>query len=80
MSNKSLKEFLETFDWTNVEPIFKYLAVDQSGHAYLYSSEPVPAKVTWEVSIHASMKYAGFKLGNNEPMWRVSLLKRPEGL
>lgn len=72
------------FDWSLLDPCFKYIAMDADGWWYAYSTEPVSQDGRWALSYIDNMNGEYLWLAdmgiNLDPVdnWKDSLTERPE--
>lgn len=79
----------DTFDWTNVNPMWKYMARDQSGLLFFFEEEPIRQDGAWiatgssttfyvgDADIPNSIVFSSYVQGDVD--WSESLLERPQG-
>lgn len=71
-----------SIDWVQVSPEWKWLAKDEKGIGYLFTSKPYRTDAYWTLrDSTASAKattFASFQRGDCD--WRESLVERPEGV
>lgn len=70
-----------SINWDHLHPDFKWLAVDRSGYAYLYTNKPRQDKlaVSWVDGGRFSEASAFLSLSVPEGVnWEESLVERPE--
>ena len=68
-----------SIDWSHVNEVFQYLAMDEDGHHYLFIEEPEPGEEEGEWTAYdlyvLAEHFASFVQGTCD--WRDSLVKRP---
>ena len=68
-----------SINWEHVRSVFKYLAQDEDGSAWLYSEKPASDEYGWDApqgeytTVHSQASYTP---GTCD--WKDSLIKRPE--
>lgn len=71
----------DSIDWSHVAPEWKWMARDQCGMAYIYTSKPYHSNMSWnydDEGQHASIEgvLSSYRRGTVE--WQDSLVERPE--
>ena len=67
-----------SIDWSHINEVFQYLAMDKDGLHHLFVEKPEPIAVEWttySLYIYAN-HFASFTPGTCD--WRDSLVKRPD--
>lgn len=76
-----VKQTADFIDWSHVAPEYKWLARDEDGSAYLFTSEPYLSRDTaWDFPSSGefldAIGFSSYKRGTVD--WKDSLVKRPD--
>lgn len=74
-----IKPTKPSIDWSHIADEYKWLAVDECGHVYVYDTEPFVFDDYWKIKDGLAERCTilkSFKAGTCD--WKDSLVKRPE--